>query len=64
MFNCFHGGSEGVSVSIANIMPAFTAAGAKGVFCDMGDDFGDTCVMLWSCLAAYPGKGFTEVSQI
>eukprot|EP00957_Ditylum_brightwellii_P060672 4606511-Ditylum_brightwellii.AAC.1 len=64
MFNFFHGGSEGVSVSVGNITPVFTTTGAKGIFCDMGDEFNATVVKLQSCLAVYSGKGSTEVSQL
>eukprot|EP00957_Ditylum_brightwellii_P212094 15366957-Ditylum_brightwellii.AAC.1 len=51
MLNCFHGGSEGVSVSVANITPQLTTTGAKAIFCDMGDDFNYAVVTLQSCLA-------------
>eukprot|EP00957_Ditylum_brightwellii_P136015 10372542-Ditylum_brightwellii.AAC.1 len=44
-------------------MPEFTTTGAKSIFCDMGDDFNNMCVTLQSCLAAYSGESFTEVSQ-
>eukprot|EP00957_Ditylum_brightwellii_P088891 6768897-Ditylum_brightwellii.AAC.1 len=53
MFNCFHGGSEGVSIPVGNITPQFITTGGKGIFCDLGDDFKATIVMLQSYLAPY-----------
>jgi hypothetical protein len=63
MFNCFHGGSDGVSVSVGNVTPKFRTMGTKGIFFDRGDDLKATVVMLQSCLATYSGKGSTEVLE-
>ena len=63
MFKCFHGGSDGVSVSVGNVTPKFRTMGAKGIFVDRGDDSNATVVTLQSCLATYSGKGSTEVLE-